>query len=126
VKILAIDDDVNVVASLEKFLKLMGHEFSKAGTAHEGIAQNKRVLPQLVLVEIELGAKADLDLLAALGRDNPKASVVILTGHPSIQKAVDAMKFGAADYLEKPHLDAPVDLQKLKQLLATHVLPEAA
>jgi two-component system NtrC family response regulator len=123
-KILAIDDDTVVVAYLAKYLKFKGHEFSQAFSASEGIVENKRILPQLVLVEIELGAKADLDLLAALVRDNPKASIVILTDHPSVQKAVDAMKYGATDYLQKPFLDAPVDLEKLKLVLAAHVLPE--
>ena len=123
-KILAIDDDKAVMSYLAKYLKFKGHEFSQAFSAKEGIVENKRVQPQLVLVEIELGAKADLDLLSALERDNPAASVVILTGHPSVQKAVDSMKLGAADYLQKPFLEAPVDLEKLKHLLAMHVLPE--
>jgi ActR/RegA family two-component response regulator len=123
-KILVIDDDIPTVTQLKTFMESLGHECFVAHSAHKGIDENKHLQPQLVLVEIELGAKADLDLLAGLVRDNPRASIVILASQATVHRAVEAMKHGASDYLQKPYLDAPVDMEKLKKMLAAHVVHE--
>lgn len=124
-KILVIDDNFSMVTQIKNFLMVLKHECAWASSAEEGIAENKRQMPQLVLVEIELGPRAGIDLLGALLRDNPGASVVILTAHASVPSAVEALKNGASDYLQKPFLDAPVDLKKLLELISAHLGPRA-
>jgi DNA-binding NtrC family response regulator len=83
-------------------------------TAKEGIRANADHAPHILLIDICLneGDKAGLDLVEELLTDNPPARAIMLSGSTHMQDAVQAVKMGAADFLEKP-----IDFERLYKLV---------
>jgi DNA-binding NtrC family response regulator len=118
--ILLVDDDENLRHAAEKVLRSEGYRVATARHGQEALDQ----LPvQLIIADLVL---PDLDGLALLKRARelcPDVEVVMITGHGSVEKAVEAMKLGAYDFIEKP-LDSTALLKAVakaleKQRLAT-------
>ncbi len=108
-KILIIDDEESLVKILSKILKQEGHEVFPAYTASEGIEKHKILQPDMLLLDIHLPDQTGMEVLEQLNRAYNASSVVIITGDGNVNSAIQAMKLGAEDYLEKP-----IDPQKLK------------
>ena len=98
--VLLVDDDPNLRGALARFVGRHGHQVSQASDAAEGVAQIQKLMPDLVITDMEMpGGTGFLVLDAGL---RAKVPVVILTAHASVEMAVDAMKRGAANFLTKP------------------------
>jgi DNA-binding NtrC family response regulator len=111
-RILIIDDEPALVKIFTKFLAQNGHEAFPAHTAAEGLEKCKILKPDLVLLDLHLPDRGGMDLLTQLNEEFHSFSVVVITGEGSVDSAVQAMRMGAEDYLEKP-----IDLEKLKIVL---------
>ena len=106
--ILVVDDERNIRALCSRVLSEDGViEVHGAGTGKEGLQMADDVGPDVVLLDLRLPDSDGMDVLRALKGRHPEIAVIIITGYGQIQSAVEAMKAGAADYLEKPfeHLD---------------------
>jgi DNA-binding NtrC family response regulator len=112
VKILILDDEESLVKILTKILKQEGHEVFPAYTAAEGIEKHKYLQPDLILLDLRLPDQTGMEVLEQLNRAYNASSVVILTGAGSVDSAIQAMKLGAEDYLEKP-----IEPEKLKLVI---------
>jgi len=108
-KILILDDEESLVKILSKILKQEGHEVFPAYTGAEGIEKQKIIQPDLILLDLNLPDQTGMEVLEQLNKAYNASSVVILTGDGSVDSAIQAMKLGAEDYLEKP-----VEPDKLK------------
>lgn len=100
-RILLIDDEARVRASLKMVLEPT-YDVSQAGDGCEGIDVFRKDTPDLVLLDVVLPGTDGLVVLQTLRVENKSTPVIMLTGTKSVKSAVDAMKFGAADYLSKP------------------------
>ena len=103
-KVLLIDDEVTMVQIVTELLRNEGHEvfpFSNFTAAMEGL---EALSPELVITDLYLDkARAHgLEVLQKARTLNPPATVIVITGFGTIETAVDAMKNGAYDYVEKP------------------------
>jgi DNA-binding NtrC family response regulator len=103
-KVLLADDEVTMVQMVTELLRAEGHEvfpFTNGAAALEAL---ESVAPELVITDLYLDkTKAQgLELLQKARGLSPPALVVVITGFGTIETAVDAMKKGAYDYLEKP------------------------
>ena len=107
--LLVIDDDETVRETLVEFFDALGHVARGAATATEGRQAVAVHAPDVVLVDLRLPDASGLTLFEALRADDPELGVIFLTGHADVPTAVDAMRRGAIDFLEKP-----VDLQALE------------
>jgi DNA-binding NtrC family response regulator len=101
-KILILDDEESLVKILSKTLQQMGHEVFPAHTATEGIEKHQIIQPDMLLLDIHLPDLDGMEVLEKLNQAYNACSVVIITGGGSVDSAVQAMKLGAEDYLEKP------------------------
>ena len=103
--IYVIDDDDAVRQSLEFLLKTAG--MTVRGFEHAKAFLD--ILPQVghgcVITDVRMPGMSGIDLLTRLKDSNPKLPVIIITGHGDISLAVEAMKIGAIDFLEKPFDD---------------------
>lgn len=101
-KLLVVDDDELVRSGLAANLERAGFDVRTA----ENLAQTKRLMTEvpadLVLCDLVLGNENGMDVLRYLQGSHPDAAVVIITGHGSIRNALDALKGGASDYIQKP------------------------
>ncbi|AGA67886.1 response regulator with CheY-like receiver, AAA-type ATPase, and DNA-binding domains [Desulfitobacterium dichloroeliminans LMG P-21439] len=123
-KVLIIDDQDALREIIAKRLKRNGYEVIQTGTAAEGLAYIKDILFDTILLDIKLPDGDGLKLLPQIKELQPDLQVVMLTGHGTIESAIDAMKLGAYDYLTKPCNLSELELTLQKALEKRELLLE--
>ena len=118
---LIIDDDKTFRDAACILVEDGGHEAEGAACGEAGLALLKEEAFDAVLLDLNLGAENGLDVLTEIQGRHPRVPVVIVTAQGSIRLAVEAMRRGAADFLEKPFLREPflavlARLQQLRQM----------
>jgi two-component system, NtrC family, response regulator AtoC len=105
--ILVVDDERNIRTLCSRVLAGDQIEVHGVGSGKEGLQTADEVSPDLVLLDLRLPDMDGIEVLRALKARHAETAVIIITGFGQIQSAVEAMKAGATDYLEKPfeHLD---------------------
>src|SRR3954463_9201537 len=101
-KMLVVDDDVTFRSRLVRALASRGYETYDAGTVVQGIEVARRVRPERAVVDLRMPGESGLQLVSDLVELDPDVEVIVLTGYGSIATAVEAMRRGAIDYLQKP------------------------
>ena len=100
--ILVVDDDELVRTGLATNLERSGFKVTTAASGEEGIALALRHRVQLVLCDLVLGDIDGIEVLRRIKAQAPQTCVVMITGHGSIKNALDALRSGASDYIQKP------------------------
>ncbi len=108
-KVLIIDDEESIAKILSKFIQQEGHEAFSAFNAKDGLERAETLNPDVILLDIHLPDMTGLEVLGQINERKLPAQVVMITGEGSVDTAVQAMKMGAEDYLEKP-----LNVEKLK------------
>ncbi|MEA2560900.1 MAG: two-component system, NtrC family, response regulator AtoC [Acidobacteriota bacterium] len=101
-RILIVEDRDSLRRMLERALSQEGYEVTAAADAQAGIRWVDERPFDLVLTDLKLPDVSGLEVLAASRRAQPRVPVVVLTGFGTVGAAVEAMKLGAYDFLEKP------------------------
>src|SRR5205085_11561386 len=101
-RILVIDDEGAIRDSLKMTLEYEGYEFVGAATGQEGLALVERETPDLVMLDIKMPGMDGLEVLDRLRNINETLPIVVISGHGTIETAVEATKKGAFDFIEKP------------------------
>lgn len=101
-RILILDDEEALRKIIAQRLERRGYEVSEAGTGEEGIVILQDTLLDAVLLDLRLPDGDGLNLLQQIKRVEPDLQVIMLTGHGTIESAIEAMRLGAFDYLTKP------------------------
>jgi len=101
-RVLVIDDEKGVRDALQQVLEYEGIEIETANSGAAGLKKYKAFLPHLVLLDVKMAGLDGLETLRALRDDDPGALVVMISGHGTIETAVEATQLGAYDFLEKP------------------------
>jgi two-component system, NtrC family, nitrogen regulation response regulator NtrX len=122
-RILIVDDEQGVRAALTQLLEFEGYEVRGVPNGADGIAEYKRWRPQLVFLDVKMAGMDGLEVLRRLREHDPTAVVVMISGHATIQTAVEATQLGAYDILEKP-LDTDRILVTLRNALSHLALHE--
>ena len=99
---LVIDDDDVVRKTCVELLEARGHKTLSAATVGEGLRLFSEHRPAAVLLDLRLPDGTGIDVLREFQRQAPGTPVVVISGHGSVSEAVEAMKVGATDFLEKP------------------------
>lgn len=106
-KILVVDDERSIRNTLKEILEFEGYEVHLAEDGKQGVSMALAEDFDLIYSDVKMPEMDGLDLLKAI-RDKVKAPIVLISGHGNIETAVDAIKKGAWDFIEKP-----VDLNRL-------------
>ena len=101
-KILIIDDEKAICNTLKEILQYEKYEVEIANDGDEGVKKAKAMSFDLVLCDIKMPKMDGLEVLAILQQINPEVPVVMISGHGTIETAVDAIRKGAYDYISKP------------------------
>jgi two-component system, NtrC family, nitrogen regulation response regulator NtrX len=101
-RILVIDDEAAIRDSLRMTLEYEGYEFLAAATGQEGLALAEREAPDLVLLDVKMPGMDGLEVLDRLRNMSDSLPVVMISAHGTPSTAVDAIRKGALDFLEKP------------------------
>jgi two-component system, NtrC family, response regulator AtoC len=104
-RILVVDDDELVLTSLSEFLRLEGYAVDTARNFHEASAALAASPYSLAFVDVSMPEVDGFELLKMIRNRYPETAVVLVTGYATIEDAVQAMRYGALDYLQKPTRD---------------------
>ena len=110
--VLVVEDEATLARNIKTYLQRNGYDAETAGSAEEGLAVFERFKPDAVVLDLRLPGMDGLAALARFRAAEASLIVIMLTGHGTVETAVEAMKAGAYDFLTKP-----VSLSKLILLL---------
>lgn len=101
-RLLLVDDDKTFVLVLTAALRSFDFEVKCAYSVNEALRVLEEFTPTHCLVDLKMPGTSGLELVSHLHHTLPQARVVVLTGHASIETAINAVKLGATYYLSKP------------------------
>jgi two-component system, NtrC family, response regulator AtoC len=109
--LLLVDDDPEALEWLSELAKSEGFSVSQADSLRAARIHLSRLQPDLLLTDLQLPDGKGMDLVGDL-ETRESTEVVLITGHASVESAVEALRLGATDYLVKP-----IDVERLKAIL---------
>jgi two-component system response regulator AtoC len=102
IRLLVVDDEQSIRRLCMTIGTSLGFVCAEAESAESAVNRLEAEAPDLVLTDLKLPSQSGVELLRQVKALIPRTEVAIMTGHGSIESAVDAMKLGAYDYIEKP------------------------
>jgi len=122
-RVLIVDDEAGIRAALAQLLEYEGYEVRAVASGKEGLAAYEQFGPQLTFLDVKMEGIDGIETLKRLRAHDPEAVVVMISGHATIQDAVEATHLGAYDILEKP-LDTDRILVTLRNAIGHLALRE--
>ncbi len=111
-KVLIIDDEMNICLTLKNILEDEGYKCDFALESKVGMQKFKSMIPDIILLDVRLDGANGIDLLRDIKKIKQDTIVIMISGHSGIKEAVQSIKYGAYDFLEKP-----LSLTKVKIIL---------
>lgn len=101
-KVVITDDEAAILDLITKFCRGQGHEAIPCQTGVQGLAAIREYKPELLIVDLRIGETDGMDIIKQCRHESPGTAIIMITGHGSVETAVEAMRLGAFDYLTKP------------------------
>lgn len=101
-EIFIVDDDPAVLDAVSTVLRLDGHRVTGFADGASFLAAAKACTPACILLDVHMPGRSGLDILKELNAEKYQAPVLIISGHGDIPMAVEALRNGALDFIEKP------------------------
>ena len=101
-KVLLVDDEVEFTKTLSERLESRGLKVDSANSGEEALKKIGEASYDAIFLDLAMPGMDGIETLKSLLAENPDLQVILLTGHASIDKSVEAVKLGAKDFLEKP------------------------
>ena len=101
-KLLLIDDEEDILDVLSLSLKRDGYDVITASSGERGIKRFEEESPLIVLTDLKMPGMDGLDVLKRVKSSNPDAEVIVVTGHGDMDSAIEALRYGASDFVNKP------------------------
>jgi len=120
-RVLIVDDEEDIRDILSDRLQAYGYEIVTAADGSEALEKVEKTSPDLVLLDIQLPELNGMEVLSRIKLEHPQITVIMITAHGKIQLAVDAIKQGAYDFVEKP-FDPDLIRIKVDNALERHTL----
>jgi DNA-binding NtrC family response regulator len=112
-QILFVDDDKDILLMVEQYLSMQGYHIATADSGLKALDMVKDQDIHIIFTDYKMPEFNGLELLAAVKQHKPEVEVIIVTGYGSMESAIQAMKYGSYDYLQKPfkldHLKLIID-----------------
>ena len=112
IKLLLVDDEVKFLESISKRLELKNFDVTSASNGQEAIAAAEKGLFDVAVVDFQMPGMDGTQVLKTLKENHKYLEIIMLTGHATIDSAVESTRLGAFRYLEKPY-----DFEKLVELI---------
>ena len=101
-KILLVDDEERLLSTTKKLFEKIGIEALTATSGREALNILSDSAVDVIFLDIKMPGMDGMETLQRIKKDHPLAEVIILTGHATMETAVEGLKLGALDYLIKP------------------------
>ncbi|MFZ1471234.1 MAG: sigma-54 dependent transcriptional regulator [Paracoccaceae bacterium] len=102
IPVLVVEDTPSLQTIYRSVLTAAGYQVALAGTAEDGLALFRSHAPRVILLDLVLPDRDGMTLLHQILTENPQACVIVMTANSTVNRAVDAMRAGAYDFLVKP------------------------
>ena len=109
-KLLLIDDEPDILRVLGISLKADGYEVIPALNGAEGLKEFSRHNPSIVITDIKMPGMDGIEVLEKIKEIDPDTEVIIITGHGDIDNAIESLKYGASDFINKPVRDEALSI----------------
>ena len=120
-KILLVDDEQQFLETLAERMRTRGMEVTTATSAKEALKEVAEESYDAVILDLLMPEIDGIQTLEILKKKNPDIQVILLTGHATVEKGVEAIKLGASDFLEKP-ASVEVLTEKIKKASAKRMV----
>jgi DNA-binding NtrC family response regulator len=100
--ILVVDDEKNIRLALSRALEELGRPVAAAVNGEDALQQLESGDVGIMLLDLKMPGMDGLEVLRRVASARPEVRVIIITAHGTVPNAVDAMKLGAADFIQKP------------------------
>jgi DNA-binding NtrC family response regulator len=111
-KILLVDDEKDFLDVMSERIQARGMDVTTAESAEKALESVESGGYDAIILDLMMPGMDGLQTLKAIKKKNPDLQVILLTGHATVEKGIEAMKLGAMDFLEKP-----ADLDKLTEII---------
>ncbi len=101
-KILLVDDNTEFLEVMSERIEHKGLEVETATSGPEALKKARETSYDAIVLDLVMPQMDGIETLKALREKNPELQVILMTGHGTVQKGVEAVKMGAMDFLEKP------------------------
>ncbi|OPX37454.1 MAG: two-component system response regulator [Desulfobacteraceae bacterium 4484_190.2] len=101
-KVLLIDDEQDFLDALSERMRARDMEVTTSTSAVDALKMAKKESYDAIVLDLMMPEMDGLEALQEIKKNNPELQVILLTGHATVEKGIEAMKLGATDFLEKP------------------------
>jgi DNA-binding NtrC family response regulator len=101
-RILLVDDEEEFVQALSERLEIRDYDVTKSYTGDDAVEKIKHYNFDVVILDVLMPGMDGIEVLKEIRRIKPLTEVIMLTGHATVETAIEGMKLGANDYLMKP------------------------
>lgn len=101
-RILIVDDEKNIRLTMSQALKPLGYEVSTAVNGEDALQQLAEWAFDLILLDLKMPGMDGMDVVRSVVELRPDIKIIIVSAHGTVEKAVEAMKLGAVDFIQKP------------------------
>jgi DNA-binding NtrC family response regulator len=101
-KLMLVDDEERFLATTKKLLAKKGYDALTASSGTEALDKLREENIHVIILDVKMPGMDGIQTLKAVKRQYPMVEVIMLTGHATVESAVDGLKSGATDYLMKP------------------------
>jgi len=118
--ILVVDDEKNIRLTMSQSLEPLDMTVQTAASGEEALEKLRSGLFGVVFLDLKMPGMDGMEVLRRIKKDWPKIRVIIITAHGTIESAVEAMKLGAVDFIQKPF--SPIDIRELAKSVLEETL----
>lgn len=101
-KVLLVDDEKEFLEALSERMETRGMDVSSATSGEEALRKVEEGSFDAIVLDLQMPGMNGLEVLKVIKARRPEMQIILLTGHATVEKGVEAMKLGAMDFLEKP------------------------
>ncbi|MDX2440123.1 MAG: response regulator [Desulfobacterales bacterium] len=120
-KILLVDDEKDYIEALGERMKNRGMNVSTTTSAKDALKRVEEEPYDAIILDLQMPGMDGIEALKAIKKKNPDMQVILLTGHATVEKGIEAMKLGAMDLIEKP-ANIEVIAKKIKKAQANKMI----
>jgi DNA-binding NtrC family response regulator len=120
-KVLLIDDEKDFIEALAERMESRGMNVSSTISPKEGLDIIEKETFDAIVLDLKMPEMDGLEVLKIIKDKNPDLQIILLTGHATVEKGIEAMKLGAMDLIEKP-VDIATLTEKIKKAQAKKMI----
>ena len=120
-KVLLVDDEKDFLEALGERMTNRGMNVSTTTSAKDAVKKVEEESYDAILLDLQMPEMDGIEALKAIKKINPDMQVILLTGHATVEKGIEAMKLGAMDLIEKP-ADIDAIAEKIKKAQANKMI----